>query len=276
MIQMQDEQVPPDSDRERQIFVTLSTVFALVSAMVGLGLLGSPVDVVASGALASDATLVAPAQWAFLLWRPIYLGMLAYAVLQWLPGQRTRPLHREIGWQAGWSMILAGAWVLVTQRGWLWIGVLFLFAIVFVLALVNLTLASGAVERRRAGSWLAVDATFGVYLGWASIATIAMVTATLKSVYITYGNLDPLVAVIVLLIGAGVGVRLALHTKASLTILFGFVWGFVAIAWGRLAGPLESPFVAGGAILAAVVVTGGTLAVGWAGRRSAAGMVVAE
>lgn len=269
MTHVQDDQPLPDSDRERQIFVTLATVFCLLSALVGLGVLGSPIDEVAGGALASDATLVAPARWAFLLWRPIYLGMIAYTIVQWLPGEQTRQVHREIGWLAGWSMILAGAWVLVAQREWLWLGVLFLFATLVVLALINLALARHRDDRRTLVTWLATDVTFGVYLGWSCIATIAMITATLRSVYITYGLLDPFLALAVLMIGAGVGIRLALHTHASLSILFGFLWGYAGIAWARSFGELQSTLVAAGAVIAAVTLVAGTLAVRWAMSRPA-------
>lgn len=121
-------------DRERQTFVTLALVFCLVSALVGLGLLGEPVDAVGGGVLAPDATVLAPAQWTFLLWRPIYLGFIAYTVWQWFPAQRANPVHRTIGWHAGWAMIMAGGWIMITQHGWLWAGVLLLFAMVVTLA----------------------------------------------------------------------------------------------------------------------------------------------
>lgn len=111
------------SDRVRQVTVTGSEIFALVGTLYGVGVLGTRVEESSWGALAADATRLAPAGPAFSIWSVIYLGLAAYTIWQWLPGQNARAVHRRIGYLAAASMVLNASWLLVTQQGWIWVSV---------------------------------------------------------------------------------------------------------------------------------------------------------
>ena len=253
-------------DRERQAFVTLALIFCLVAALVGLGLLGVPVDQVGGGVFAPDSTLLAPAQWSVLVWRAFYLGFVAYTVWQWLPAQRVNPVNRTVGWYAGWSMIIAGGWIMITQHGWLWAGVLLLFGMTISLARLMDAVTAPDAPRRRGVAWLCVDATFGVCLGWTAVAAIAMVAATLRSVHIGFGSLETVIGLGVLALGAMVALRVAFRTGGSIPAAFGFAWGFAGIAWARLFGQPRSVAIGAGALVAIGLVALGT----WQARRMGA------
>jgi hypothetical protein len=47
---------------------------------------------------AENPTLVVPADYAFVIWTPIFLLALIYVVYQALPANRENPLLRKIGW----------------------------------------------------------------------------------------------------------------------------------------------------------------------------------
>lgn len=243
-------------DRERQAFVSLALVFCLFAALVGLGLLGEPVVEVGGGVFAPDATLLAPARWTFLLWRPLYVGFVAYTVWQWLPGRGEDPLNRAVGWYAGWTMIAAGAWIMISQHGWLWAGVLVMFGMV--IALARLMDEATALDRSRRGVvWVVVDATFGLCLGWTCVTTLSMVAATLDSVHISAGGMDPVLALPVLALGVVVGWRVAFRTGGSVPVAAGFVWAFAGIAWQRLLGEPASTLVGVGSLVGAALVVVG-------------------
>ena len=127
---------PTPADRARQVGVTLAEVFCVVGTLVGVGVIGTRVEESSGGALAADATLIAPAGPAFSIWTPIYLGLLAYTVWQWLPEQATDARHRAIGWLVAASMVLNAAWLLVTQQGWLWASVVVILALALSLGLL--------------------------------------------------------------------------------------------------------------------------------------------
>ncbi len=241
------------SDRARQVGVTISEIFCVFGTLVGTGVIGTRVAESAGGALAADATRLAPAASAFSIWSVIYLGLAAYTIYQWLPGQATRARHRSIGWLVAASMLLNAAWLLVTQQGWLWVSVAVILALVVVLGLIAVRLTD-----RRADGWVdgtIVDGTFGLYLGWVAVATCANITATLVE-----SGVDPaatvadVAAVLVLVVVAGLGIVFARRLGARYAVAAAMAWGLVWIAVGRVGDEPLSTATAVAAIAAAIVV----------------------
>ena len=124
------------ADRLRQVAVTVAELFCVLGTLVGVGAIGTRVAESAGGALAADATLIAPAGPAFAIWTPIYLGLAGFTVFQWLPTQTAEPRHRAVGWLAAASMVLNAAWLLVTQQDWIWVSVVVMAALVATLGLL--------------------------------------------------------------------------------------------------------------------------------------------
>lgn len=243
------------SDRIRQVMVTASSVFMLVGTLFGIGVIGTRVEESAGGSLSATATLLAPAVRAFSIWSVIYAGLFAYVVWQWLPSNTRSPRARRIGWLAAASMVLNGTWLLVTQAGQLWLSVAVIVALVAVLGELMRRLGpprtAGQVER------LVVDGTFGLYLGWVSVATAANITATLVASGVNPPlEIAELWAVAVLAVAAAIGVTLARVLDGRLGIALAMGWGLSWIAVGRLAGEPASPLTGvAAAISAAVVLT---------------------
>lgn len=241
------------SDRIRQVVVTASAVFMVVGTLFGIGVIGTRVEESAGGSLSATATLLAPAVRAFSIWSVIYAGLIAYVVWQWLPSQTASPRARRIGWLAAASMVLNGVWLLVTQVGQLWLSVVVIVALAVVLGLLMQRLGrprnAGTVEK------LVVDGTFGLYLGWVSVATAANITATLVASGVNPPlEIAELWAVGVLAVAAGIGVLLARVLDARLGVALAMGWGLAWIAVGRLSGEPASPLAGAAAAVAAAVV----------------------
>ena len=245
------------ADRLRQGAVTVAALFCVLGTLVGVGLIGTRVAESAGGALAADATLVAPAGPAFAIWTPIYLGLAGFTVFQWLPTQRAEPRHRAIGWLAAASMVLNATWLLVTQQGWIWGSVLVMAALVATLGLLVRRL--GEHPSYGHGETVLVDGTFGLYLGWVAVAACANVTAALVA-----SGADPggafaqLAAVVVVGVAAAVGVLLARRLGGRWAVAVAMAWGLLWIAWGRLTDEPRSLVVALAAVAAAAVVLAAT------------------
>ena len=241
------------ADRARQAAVTVAELFCVVGTLVGVGVIGTRVAESSGGALAADATLIAPAGPAFAIWTPIYLGLAAFTVFQWLPTQATEPRHRAIGWLAAASMVLNAAWLLVTQQDWIWASVVVMAALV-----VTLGVLVRRLEEHRSyghGETVLVDGTFGLYLGWVAVAACANVTAALVASGVDPGGLvAQLAAVVVVAVAAAVGVLLARRLGGRWAVAGAMAWGLLWIAWGRLAAEPRSVVVALAAVVAAGVV----------------------
>ncbi|MEO6957294.1 MAG: tryptophan-rich sensory protein [Antricoccus sp.] len=252
------------ADRIRQVAVTISEILCIIGTLVGVGVIGTRVAETSGGALAADATRLAPASTAFSIWSVIYVGLAAYTVYQWLPSQATRQRHRSVGWLIAGSMLLNAAWLLVTQQGWLWVSVVVIVALAVLLGVIALKLT-----RDTARDWVdrtILDGTLGLYLGWVAVATCANITTALIE-----AGLNPSAAVadtsavIVLAVAAALGAVFAWRLGARYTVAIAMAWGLTWIAVGRLADEPVSGPTAIAAIAAAVIVV---VAVPWARARS--------
>ena len=247
---------PTPADRVRQVGVTLAEILCVYGTLVGVGVLGTPVQESSGGALAADATLLAPATPAFSIWSVIYLGLAAYTIWQWLPASATDARARATGWLIAASMMLNAAWLLVTQQGWIWVSVLVIFALVLVLGrtLERLTTV-GPGEPRGMIERVVVDGTMGLYLGWVAVATCANVTAALMASGVELPSpAADLVGVVVLAVAAAIGVLLARRLGGRYAVAAAMAWGLAWIAVGRIGAEPRSSIVAAGAITATVVV----------------------
>ncbi|WPF82854.1 tryptophan-rich sensory protein [Sanguibacter sp. 4.1] len=240
-------------DLTRQISVLVLAVVAIFGAAWGAGAFGgTPTSEAADGALSASATPVAPGTTAFSIWSVIYLGLVAYAVWQALPAQRESARQRSMGWLAALSILLNAGWLLVVQAGSVWASVVVMAALlttlVMILERMRATTSSSLVET------VLVDGTFGLYLGWVTVAAIANVTAALKTA--EPGDLGLGATgwpVVLLVVAALIAVGFAVHTGGRLTINLAMAWGLAWIAAARWEGPLEDSTVAPVAAAAAAV-----------------------
>jgi hypothetical protein len=240
-------------DRARRATVVAAEIFCVVGTLVGIGVLGTRVAESSGGALAATATLIAPAGPAFSIWTPIYVGLLAYAVWQALPANTVRGRVRSTGWLAAVSMVLNAAWLLVTQQDWIWVSVVVIVALALTLGVLL-----NRLTREPAGSraeQVVLDGTFGLYLGWVSVATCANVTAALVDSGVDLGDVgNQLAAVGVIAVAAVLGVVLARRLGGRWAVAGAMAWGLAWIAVGRLSSEPGSVATGVAAVVAAAVV----------------------
>lgn len=245
-------------DLIRRVFVTACLLACAFGFLLGSGILGTAVNEQGDGSLSADATVLAPAGPAFSIWTLVYIGLLAYVVWQWFPSQAAHPRHRAVGWHAGISLLLNALWLLVTQQDWIWVSVLVIALLVLCLGdMLPRLHAIGPTNRADA---IITDGTFGVYLGWVTVATCANVAAAGATAGWDLGATgNRWAAVAVLLVAAGINLYLAARFGARLAIALASGWGLAWIAVGRLTDEPQDTAVGVVAVLAAVAVVGGAL-----------------
>lgn len=238
----------------RQIAVIVSAVLALIASFIGSGAAGgTPIAEAAGGALAADATVIAPGGPAFSIWSVIYAGLVAYAIWQLLPSQRDDDRQRRLGPWAIASLLLNGAWILCVQFDLLWLTVPVIAALLVVLARIFLLLVDSRPSSRLEA--LLVDGTFGLYLGWVSVATIANVAAALTAAgFDGFGLSSEVWGVTVALVAGAIGALLAIRGQGRIAPTLSLSWGLAWVAVARFSSPLEAPATATAAI-AAIVAT---------------------
>ena len=240
----------------RRLAVSLAFLLAMAGTAVGVGAFGgSPIDEAAGGLLSADATHLAPATPAFRIWSVIYLGLGAYTLWQWWD----RRDERRVAGLAIASLLLNAAWILVVQAGAIALSVVVILVLLGVLGALFRRLAArspaGALER------LVVDGTFGLYLGWVSVATCANIAAALTAAGFAGFGAPEVLAVAVLAVVAVVGVALTRAGRRPVAAPAAIVWGVAWIAVARATDAPSSPAVAvAGVVVAAVIVLATVLA----------------
>lgn len=238
----------------RQITVAASAVFAVIGAFVGSGAAGgTPIQDAAGGALAADATLIAPAGPAFSVWTVIYLGLIAYAVWQFLPQASAAERHRRFGYWIAASLVLNALWILSIQFDQLALSVPIIAALLVVLIRIFLMmLAMRPLSRVDAAL---TDVPLGLYLGWVCVATAANITALLVAVgFDGFGAPPEVWSVTLLVIVAVIGIALAFRGRGRIAPALTLAWGLAWVAVGRLAGDPHSLATGIAAVTAAALV----------------------
>ncbi len=257
---MTEASSPANRDVLRQVVVVVSAVLAVIGSFIGSGAAGgTPIQDVAGGSFAADATQIAPAAQAFSIWSVIYIGLIAYAIWQALPAQREKPRQRRLGYPVAASLILNAAWILSVQYGFVALSVPVIVALLVVLIeTFRRTLASrpeGKVEA------LVLDGTVGLYLGWVCVATAANIAAYLTSIgFDGFGVSGDLWGAAVAAVAGTIGVLLAIRGRGRIAPALSLSWGLAWVAVGRLTGDLISVPTAVVAIVAVLAVLGTTAA----------------
>lgn len=221
----------------------------LVMAMAGAGVFGgTQIQNASGGALSADATPLAPAGPAFSIWSVIYLGLAAYGVWQVLPKHRARDRVRWLGLA---SMVLNAAWILLAQAGML------ALTVVVIVALLAVLLAIFERLRKRAPEGIVeaivVDGTFGLYLGWVCVATVANIAAWLASLGVRPVEFE-VPTVVMLLVAAAIGVAIAWRGRGRFAPALSLAWGLAWIGVARGSGEHASQVVVIAAFVAAGIV----------------------
>ncbi len=250
----------------RRATLAVGAAVMLVASAIGSGAFGgTPIAEAAGGALASDATPLAPAGPAFGIWSVVYTGLVALAAWQALPAQRANARLASLDLLVLGSFLLNGAWILSIQAGWLGVSVVLIGALLAVLAAVFRSCVGSRPNGRVEAVLL--DGTMGLYLGWVAVATVANVTAWLASAGLggadasgqPLGVAATVTAVVVVAVAGAVGVALAAYGRGRWSVALAMVWGLAWLAVARFSGELGSTPTAVAALVAAGAIVVATL-----------------
>ncbi|SFS13843.1 hypothetical protein SAMN04487846_2789 [Microbacterium sp. cf046] len=243
-------------DLARQITVISSLGFTLVAVLVGVGGLGgTEVENSQGGALSAEGSFLAPAGPAFSIWSVIYLGLIAYAVWQALPGQRASDRQRAIGWWVALTIVLNGLWLVAAQ-----LLTIEWTVIVIVLLLIALcvTFRISVVTRTPRAGWadaLLIDGVTGLHLGWVTLAAVANIAAWLTGVVPdSWADAASAWGVAVLCVVAVIGLGIAWASGWRVAPGLALAWGLSWLAVGRLSGEPANQAIGVTAIVVAVLV----------------------
>jgi len=171
----------------------------------------------------SFPNLFVPAGLTFSIWGVIYLLLLAYCVVQFRGADRE--VISSIGWLFGTTCVLNALWIVFWHYGKLPLSLLVMLGLLISLAYINILI--------RNLPYGILKATFGIYLGWICIATIANVTALLVNAGWNGFNISQETWTIVMIFAGTLIVGLSVYRLNNPFIGLSVIWAFIGIAIKR-------------------------------------------
>jgi hypothetical protein len=202
-----------------------------------------------------NSTLVVPADYAFMIWSPIFLLCLAYAVYQALPANREDPLLRRIGWFSALAFFSNGAWELLFPAREFVLAQIVLLGIFAATVTAYLLVQRGAGRDNRVERWLIAPA-FGLLSGWVTAAYLVGFATTLVAIGVFNGGPGEAVVGALLLVVVG-AIACAVIVAGRAGPVQGYLAYGAAVLWalaGIVVNQYDAALVTTGAAAAAVPV----------------------
>ena len=204
-----------------------------------------------------NPTLVVPGDYAFVIWTPIFLLALVYAVYQALPSNRENPLLRRVGWFSALAYFSNGVWeILFPAREFV------LSQVVFV-GITGGAVTAFVLAQRGAGwggwfeRWLVAPA-FGLLAGWVTAAFfVGFVTVLVATGVLGGGIGEAIFGALMLLVGGAVACAVILAGRdgpAQGSVAYG-----AAVLWALL-GIVANQYDASVLTTAAATLSAGLVA----------------
>ena len=154
----------------RQVAVVLVTLGTIVINILANAL---PINGKGTGEI-SDTFQVyfVPAGYVFSIWGIIYIGLIAYAIYQALPAQKSNPRLQSTGWWVVLGGLANSIWIFLWHYEQ-FVGTLGAMLVLLAsLIAVYLRLGVGRTKVSVGETW-AARVPFSIYLGWITVATVA-------------------------------------------------------------------------------------------------------
>jgi hypothetical protein len=171
----------------------------------------------------SFPNLFVPAGITFSIWGIIYLLLIAFCIAQFTGS--SKEVIADISWLFGISCILNALWIICWHYGKLPLSLIVMMGLLVTLIVINISI--------RELPFGIIKATFGIYLGWICIATIANVTALLVNSNWSGFNIPQETWTIIMIVIGTVLIGLTIYRLKNPFIGLAVVWAFIGIAIKR-------------------------------------------
>lgn len=198
-----------------------------------------------SNTLFKDVQII-PANYAFIIWGIIYIGLIAYGVYQLQPAQRKDWSIRHVNRYLLTACVAQVIWIYLFTMRWFWPSVIAMVVILLALILSYESLGVGRINTTKRRQWLS-HVPFSLYLAWISVATIVNVACALFNSGLQANGAIWTVAMLV--VGTILGIIVA-RVRADITFVLVFIWAYGAIAQRQQSNTL----ILGTAILGAIAM----------------------
>ncbi|MEM1252482.1 MAG: tryptophan-rich sensory protein [Cyanobacteria bacterium P01_H01_bin.21] len=195
---------------------------------------GNTVADLANGPLAG--VLITPANYAFIIWGVIYVGLIAYAWYQARPKNRGQLLIRRINYCLILACVAQIAWIYLFTLQLYWLSVVAMAVILFALIAAYSELEEGQHHpNKRRRLW--VNSPISIYLAWIAVATVVNIASAIYASGIQDLGLSGAVWTAIMTVVANGVAALAIVQRRDLPFALVFIWADLAIAQRHQSNP---------------------------------------
>lgn len=183
-------EVANSSDRIRSVLVLVATIATILfNGLAGAGYVNGVTPEVISN---KYPTILTPAGYAFSIWSLIYLGLMAFSILQLLPANLRR--FRAVRSLYILSCVFNCAWIYFFHHDQIGVCLAVIVLLWVSLLLIKVKLAGCATTTE---TWL-MQAPLGIYFGWVTAAGLVNVMVFLKYIDLPAASSSILGSVLIL------------------------------------------------------------------------------
>ena len=188
---------------------------------------GNTVADLANGPL--GGVLITPANYAFIIWGVIYVGLIAYVWYQSRRKYRSQLLIKRINYCLITACVAQMAWIYLFTLQLYWLSVMAMGIILSALIAAYSELAEGQHQvNSRRNRW--VNGPISIYLAWISVATVVNVASAIYASGLPELGLSGAVWTAIMIVVANLIAVLALVQRGDLPFTLVFIWADLAIA----------------------------------------------
>ena len=227
------------SDLFRQICILIATPLIWIFSSLGIFLNSarSPSDF-------SDLTenILVPKTTAFSIWLPIFIGIMAYGIVQILPKNRTRKIYQQSGWWVAAGLWGVAAWGLTTAfvpDAWVeLLATLIFFPTMICLVMGMIKLWRGRTSLNTIEKWLVLTPV-SLIAGWCSIAVFVGLNGLVWKFVEPLGWNIIATALSVLGLALWWGIYILRHGAMNKIYAFPIIWGLCFLTLRHITGSGE-------------------------------------
>jgi translocator protein len=170
-----------------------------------------------------------PAGYVFSIWGLIYLGLVAFAIYQVLPAQRTNPQLQRMGYWFALSCLANTMWILLWHYNMFPASLLVMLVLLASLIVIYLRLDIGRLAVSTAEKWV-VNVPFSIYLGWITVATVANATDVLYDLKWNGFGISPEIWAVLMILAATIICLAVIFTRRDVAYSLVIIWALIGIA----------------------------------------------
>jgi hypothetical protein len=238
-----------DLDLLRQVTTLAAILGSIVFINVANFFSSDGVDMATLSDILFTSVQILPANYAFAIWAPIYIGLVTFGIYQLQPAQRQNPVLQRAGYLLVFACLAQCAWIYLFLARLFPLSAIAMFGMLLPLIGLYQRLEMGQPRVSAQEKWF-IDIPISLYLGWITVATVVNVALALYSLNWNGWGIAPSIwAIIMMSVSAAITTVITIQ-RHDIAYTLVIVWAFVAIAIRQM----ETPLIAVAGVVMAIAL----------------------